>query len=183
MPIKPIPFDDLTGLALRLKSVVPEEDLLEIAKTLRLSRTQVVKRWRNAEAEPPLQFLVFVAEKYRVNLDWLLTGKEPEARADVQAVVECPVVRHHDPGDKRLPEASAVVPLSMAWSVIESETTTAQALLLNIQEFYEKVYGPPPHHALYPGTAHGGMDGAGDQQKTPEGGKGRPVKDRRKANA
>ena len=29
----------------------------------------------------------------------------------------------------------------MAWSVLESETSTAQALELNINEFYEKIYG------------------------------------------
>lgn len=93
-------------------------------------------------------------------VSWLLTGKEPEAQAAPKEIVrmDCPVCRAHNPLDRRPPDPGIITTLGMAWSILESSTTTAEALKLNVVEFYEKVFTPPAAQ----GAARGGQGPTAD---------------------
>lgn len=87
----------------------------------------------------PYKQLVSWALANGVSIDWLLTGKEPATAEGVQ--LECPVARAHDPLDRRPPDPTVITDLGMAWSILESKTSTAEALSANVREFYRLVFG------------------------------------------
>ena len=138
-----------------------------VAKVLGITPSDFSNR-KKRKAIPYLQIIEWAADN-NVSLDTLFTDRDQQ---DGKAVAsDSPFVRHHSPADKRPPDPMVVVPLSMAWSVLESQTTTAQALRLNIEEFYDKVHGAPPGRAH--GVDIGGNAGAKAELKSPVGGKGR----------
>ncbi len=75
----------------------------------------------------------------------LLSG-DPQAAilppASDSVLIPFPIRRAHRPLDTSDPEPWIADALGQAWAVLESGTKTADALLLNIQEFYEKVSPP-----------------------------------------
>lgn len=183
MAKKPKKLENIKEVAERLaalrKSLFPSQ--VEFARKYGVAQPSVA-RWESGAAEPPLQVVIDLARLSHKSIDWILTGESDQVNESAlveKAMVDCPVVRHHAPGDKRQLEASAVVPLSMAWSILESETTTAQVLKLNVQEFYEKVYGPPGQVS---GAGINAAAGANDNLKAPGGGEGRTPKNRQKAS-
>lgn len=99
---------------------------------------------------PSTDTLLRISERFNVSIDWLLFGREPEAIEVVH--IDCPVSRAHNPLDRRPPDPRVITTLGMAWSVLESATSTAEALKLNVHEFYEKVFTPPAQ-----GSAGGGQ--------------------------
>lgn len=74
----------------------------------------------------------------------LLAGEGPAVLipASDGACICVPIRRAHRPLDTSSPEPWVAEALGQAWAVLESGTKTAEALLLNIQEFYEKVSPP-----------------------------------------
>ena len=144
-----------------------------MARALRTSNSTVTNLLSGKTKTPTGPLLAAVEMLTGVSADWIMTGEGNrfiERTVGAQAAIECPVVRHHNPTDRRPPDAMVVVPLSMAWSVLESQTTTSKALKLNIEELYDKVHGSPGQ--AY-GVDNGGNVDAGNSLKTPVGGKGR----------
>ncbi len=81
--------------------------------------------------------------KLGYNPGWLLgLEAEPQAPSQPNALAALPSVRRaHRPLDLTPPSAEVAGTVGMAWSILESGTSTAQALELNVNEFYEKVFG------------------------------------------
>ena len=77
-----INFKDLEGLGKRLKSVrmqkYPNADIL--GHEIGIAGTTIT-RWEKGKGEPRLAYLVFLAGKMSVDLDWLILGREPVAPA------------------------------------------------------------------------------------------------------
>lgn len=76
--------------------------------------------------------------KAGVPIEWLLTGKKIEE----ETTSNLPVIRRaHRPLDLTPPSAEVAGIIGKTWSILESQTSTAQALELNVCELYEKVFG------------------------------------------
>ena len=135
MPKKPIKISDPEGLAKRISLLRKELGLKRPALANLLGTSaQSILRWEKGAAEPPIGALEKLANLSRKSVEWLVTGN------DGAALLDCPVVRAHNPLDRRPPDPAVITILGMAWSVLESQTTTAKALTLNVREFYEKVF-------------------------------------------
>lgn len=79
----------------------------------------------------------------------------------------CGVRRARRPMDLTQPEGEIARLVGMAWSVLESGTTTAEALRLNIVEFYDKLYGGQDEEQK---SGQGGQRGPAPKKNKAEGG-------------
>ena len=102
----------------------------------------VTKPWLDGETLPGGRWLARISE-LGFDVAWLLTGRKSEAPEEPGAFLP-QIRRAHRPLDLTPPSKEITEALDMAWSVLESETSTAKALELNINEFYEKIYGAGP---------------------------------------
>ena len=129
------------GFSKRLLGTLSASGLSQKALAQRLGiREQSMTKYCRRGGVPEWHILVPMAQLLNVSVDWLLTGQEPEVREVVRQ--ECPVARAHDPLDRRPPDAGVVVPLGMAWSVLESQASTAKALSMTIEQYFEKLFRP-----------------------------------------
>ena len=80
MAVKSVPFKDMKGLGEKLKKVriAAELTAMKIAQRFGTSHT-AISNWERGVSEPPLAYLVYLAEHFNCDLNWLLLGTEPSA--------------------------------------------------------------------------------------------------------
>jgi hypothetical protein len=87
----------------------------------------------------PYKQLIEWATANNVSVDWLLAGREPcpEQQGQPQQVIS----RAHEPSLVNPPAPEVARDVGMAWSILESNTSSAHSLQTNIHDFYKLVFG------------------------------------------
>ncbi len=117
-------------IADRLKKLKGDASLSNFARALGVP-IPTLKDYLDHKYQPSVDFIKVVSEKFNISCDWLIKGEGPEPDLrEVQEKIWSPK------------EAELVRKLLAILRAGDKHAKTIEAVILNIEEFYEKIYPP-----------------------------------------